>query len=132
MDILFLPIANYPQFILNQYQEVGQKRAHTATPKYFFLNLCNMNVFNGFPNKPLFLRVCSISLLKTLSEKEKLLVTSNFSFSHSVFYPFVELSPLFHEVYKCRLQSLSNWKSLNFVVWERIKVNVTLKSNRLQ
>ena len=41
-----------------------------------------------FPNKPWFLRVCSISLLNTMWEKEKLLVTSNFSFSHSVFYPF--------------------------------------------
>ena len=39
-----------------------------------------------FPNKPWFLRVCSTSLLKTLWEKEKLLVMSNFSFSHSVFY----------------------------------------------
>ena len=28
-------------------------------------------------------------------EKEKLLVTSNFSFSHSVFYPFGELSIIF-------------------------------------
>ena len=27
----FYPIANYPQFILNQYQEVGQNPAHTAT-----------------------------------------------------------------------------------------------------
>ena len=44
--------------------------------------------FNPFPNKPWFLRVCSISLLKILWEKEKLLVTSNFSFSHSVFYLF--------------------------------------------
>ena len=35
-------------------------------------------------------RVCSISLLKTLWEKEKLLVTSNFSFSHGVFYLFGE------------------------------------------
>ena len=26
---MFLPIANYPQFILNQYQEVDQKLAHT-------------------------------------------------------------------------------------------------------
>ena len=43
---------------------------------------------NPFPNKPWFLRVCSTSLLKTLWEKEKLLITSNFSFSHSVFYPF--------------------------------------------
>ena len=45
-------------------------------------------IFNPFPNKPWFLRVCSTSLLKTLWEKEKLLVTSNFSFSHIVFYPF--------------------------------------------
>ena len=27
-----LPIVNNPEFILNQYQEVGQKPAHTATP----------------------------------------------------------------------------------------------------
>ena len=43
---------------------------------------------NPFPNKPWFLHVCSTSLLKTLWEKEKFLVTSNFSFSNSVFYPF--------------------------------------------
>ena len=41
------------------------------------------------------LRVCSTSLFKTLWEKKKLLVTSNFSFSHSVFYPFVELFAIF-------------------------------------
>ena len=29
----FLPIKNYPQFILNHYQEVGQTQAHTTTPK---------------------------------------------------------------------------------------------------
>ena len=40
---------------------------------------------NPFPNKPWFLRVCSTSLLKTQWEKEKLLATSNFSFSRSVF-----------------------------------------------
>ena len=54
-----------------------------------------INWFNPFPNKPWFLRVCSTSLLKTLWEKEKLLVTSNFSFSHSVFYKFVEHSAIF-------------------------------------
>ena len=41
-----------------------------------------------------FLRICRISLLKTPWEKEKLLVTSNFSFSHSVFQPFGELSTI--------------------------------------
>ena len=51
-------------------------------------------VLNPFPNKPWLLRVCSTSLLKTLWEKEKLLVTSNFSFSHSFFYSFENfLSP---------------------------------------
>ena len=50
---------------------------------------------NHFPNKPWFLRFCSTSLLKTLREKEKLLVTSNFSFSHSVFYPFGINSAIF-------------------------------------
>ena len=36
--------------------------------------------------------VCSTSLLKTLREKEKLLIMSNFSFSQSIFHPFGELS----------------------------------------
>ena len=52
-------------------------------------------MINPFPNKPWFLRVCCRSLLKTLGEKEKLLVTSNFSFSHSVFYLLEELSAIF-------------------------------------
>ena len=50
---------------------------------------------NSFQNKPWFLHVHSSSLLKTLWKKEKLLVTTNFSFSHSVFYPFGELSAIF-------------------------------------
>ena len=52
-------------------------------------------LFNPFPNKPWFLRICSTCLLKTLREKEKLLVTSNFSFSLSVFYPSGEISACF-------------------------------------
>ena len=56
--------------------------------------LMHMHV-NLFPNKPLFLRVYCASPLKTLWEKEKLLVTSNFSFSHSVFYTIGELSAIF-------------------------------------
>ena len=51
--------------------------------------------FNPFPNKPGFLGVCITGLLKTLWEKEKLLVTSNFSFSHSVFNAFGEPMAVF-------------------------------------
>ena len=50
---------------------------------------------NPFPDKPWFLHVYSKSHLKTWLEKEKLLVTSNFSFSQSVFNPFGELSAIF-------------------------------------
>ena len=60
---------------------------------------------NPFPNKPWFLRVCSKGPLKTLWEQEKLLVTSNFSFSHSVFYPFGKLSAIFikFQIVVCKL-----------------------------
>ena len=47
----------------------------------FYIVMLKENI-NPFPNKPWFLRVCSTTPLKTLW------VTSNFSFSHSVFYPF--------------------------------------------
>ena len=60
---------------------------------------------NPFSNKPRFLHVCSTSLLKTLWEKEKLLVMRYFSFSHSVFYPFEDLSAVFFkfEIVICKL-----------------------------
>ena len=63
------------------------------------------SVIQVLTNKPWFLRVCSISLLKTLWEKEKLLVTSNFSFSLSVFYSLGELSAVFtkYEIVVCKV-----------------------------
>ena len=62
------------------------------------------------------LRVCSTSLLKTLWEKEKLLVTRNFSFSHSVFYPFGELSAVFikFEIVVCKLFLFERVSTLSF------------------
>ena len=53
--------------------------------------------FNPFPKKPWFLRVSRTSLWKTEWEKEKLLIMSNFSFSHSVLYLFWEHSAIFIE-----------------------------------
>ena len=73
--------------------------------------------FNPFPHNDTFWRPWEKSLLKTLWEKEKLLVMSNFSFSHSVFYPFGWLSVIFVKIWNCRLQTLSVWTGLKFVVW---------------
>ena len=83
----------------------------------FFLFLTS-KLHYPFPNKAWFLRVCSTSLLKTLWEKEKLPVTSNFSFSHSVFYLFGELSAIFKklEIVVCKLFQFGK-----LAVWERVK-----------
>ena len=64
-----------------------------------------MYFFNPFPHNDTFWRPWESSLLKTLWEKEKLLVTSNFSFTHSVFYPLKELSAIFikFKIVICRL-----------------------------
>ena len=43
---------------------------------------------------------------------------SNFSLSHSVFFPILENS---HRMSNCRLQTLSVSKDLKFVIWERVK-----------
>ena len=51
---------------------------------------------------------------------------SNFSFSHSVFYPSAELFCYLRQLSDCHLQSLSVWKILRFVIWER--VNEAIKS----
>ena len=47
------------------------------------------------PSKPMFSHVCSMSLLKTLLEKEKLLNLSNFCFAHGVFHPLGKHSTIF-------------------------------------
>ena len=69
------------------------------------LRAVNALSFNPFPNKPWFLLVCSTRLLKTMWEKEKLLITSNLSFFHSVFYPFGVVSTIFikFETVVCKL-----------------------------
>ena len=105
-------------------------------------NLFSQTSSNPFPNKTWFLRVCSINLLKTLWKKEKLLVKSNFSFSHSVLYPFKELSAIFTKlkIVVCKLfqfggvQNLSYWKgfrdllteSANYVTYDRLSINTGL------
>ena len=58
---------------------------------------------NPFLNKPSFLRVCSTSLLKTLWELDKLLVTSNF-------YPFPRV---FSTLLENFLPYLSNLKLMS-------------------
>ena len=82
--------------------------------------------FKPFPNKPWFLRVCSTSLLKTLWEKEKLLITSDFSFFPSVFYPFGDFSAVFTklEILVCKLFQFGRVQNVSVVYicgfWDKL------------
>ena len=108
-------IARYEQFLL--IPQYFQKACFPEVSKCVIV----WKWVNPFPKKPWFLHVCSTSLLKTLWEKEKLLISSNFSFSHSVFYPFGELSAIF---IKCRIvvcKLFQFGKSLKFVACMRVK-----------
>ena len=84
-------------------------------------NIClfgkgSIKCINPFPNRPWFLRVCSTSLLKTLWEKEKLLIMSNFSFSNCVFYPFGQLFTIFikFRIVVCKLFQFGRVYNLSF------------------
>ena len=64
---------------------------------YKFVNFTSILLFNPFPNKPLFLHVCSTSLENTV-EKWEFARYEQFLVFHTVFYPFGELSSIFIEL----------------------------------
>ena len=68
--------------------------------------------FNPFPHNPDLLGPSKRNLLKTLWEKEKMLVTSIFSFSHNAFYPSQNRIFVFKSHLSSRLQMLSIWTGL--------------------
>ena len=81
----------------------------SSNAKSFFFPPFPLNLF---PNWPLFLHVCGTSLLKTLWEKEKLLVMSDCFFSRSISCSFRELSTFFlKKIWNCHLQFRSVRKS---------------------
>ena len=77
---------------------------------------------NPFPNKPWFLRVCSTSVLKTLREKKKFARFEQFLLFPQYFPPVWRFFCHFHQIWNCRLQTLSVLKSLKLVIWERVKL----------
>ena len=91
---------NITQMLISVFSRVENVvgRGENAGNQLLFSHNVSVKLINSFQNKPMFLRVCSIIFLETLWEKEKLLVTSNFSFSHSVSYPLGKLSAIFVKV----------------------------------
>ena len=102
----------------NEKRQSAAVFCHAVFSNFFFPwdSLTRVNPLSPPPKKNWFLRVWWTRLLKTLWEKEKLLVTSNFSFSHSVFYPFGELSAIFikFEIVVCKLFQFGRVSNLLF------------------
>ena len=79
---------------------------------------------NIFKKAHVLMCLYSASLLKTLWKKEKLLVTSNFSFSHSVFSPFCKFLCHFHQICKFfqfgRVYNLLFGNGILEIIWKRV------------
>ena len=79
---------------LNTIQAINPWKTNPINNQWFNPSL-NDKIITLSKTSPGFYVSAGPSLLKTSWEKEKLLTTSNFSFSHSIFYPFEELSAIF-------------------------------------
>ena len=102
-------------FQFNPYQHLNLSLQLKNQPKMRQKHVKNNRV-NPFPNKPLFLCVCSTNLLKTLKKGK---IAFNKQFFHfplfstllENFLPFSSNSKLF---------LLFHFESLKFVIWERV------------
>ena len=82
---------------------------------------CSGNVLTLYHTIPTFNDPDKRSLLKTLWEKEKMLVTSIFSFSHNDFYPSKKECLFLKYIYFVVCKCVEFLTVLKLVVWYRVK-----------
>ena len=85
----------------------------SSTPSSGLDTRREVDIIIPLPHNAAFWRTKDIQLWKTLWEKEKFFVTSNFSFSHTVFYPIWHIFQCTHTL-KCHLQFVTIWTSPTF------------------
>ena len=84
-------------------------------------NYFSERYFNPFPNKPWFLRVCSTSLLKTKWGKGEITYHEQFLLFPLCSLPIWRDFYYFHQITIDVCKTLSDWTSLKFIIWERVK-----------
>ena len=108
-------------------EDVDYKHRSTTVFQNFSTHTTEMKCMemkdSPFRNRPWFLCVCSTSLLKTLWEKDILLVTSNFSFFPQCYLSILRAFCLFHQIWNCHLQTFSVLNSLKFVIGKGLKMS---------
>ena len=89
-------------------------------------------VVNPFPNKPWILRVCSTCPLKNTGGNWEIACNEQFLLFPQCFLRYCRTFCHFHQNWNCRVQTLLVWRSLKFVVWERVNEPCSIKSEHLQ
>ena len=89
-------VCNLTKIIFLNHLFHGEAENFLNYPRIYWQN-SPIAPFNPFPHNDTFWRPWGKKAFWKHWEKEKLLVTSNFPFSHSVFYQFRELSPIYIE-----------------------------------
>ena len=130
--IFIQQIKYYPKHSISNCKNIMRKGANAGDQNFLLFPKCFSKIFSSATSmfseelplshtSPGFY-VSAVNLLKTLGEKEKLLVVSNISFSHSVFHLFGELSAIFIKYIIVVCKSLSVLKSLKFDAWEKVTI----------
>ena len=99
------------------------------TNKTFFPHVqcnstCTMHFhsyFNPFPNKPWFFTCLRYKSFENTVGKGEIARNEQFLLFPQCFLPIWRAFCHFYQTGNCRLQTLSVWKSLKIVAWERVK-----------
>ena len=106
-------------------EDVDYKHRSTTVFQNFSTHTTEMKCmemkYSPFRNRPWFLCVCSTSLLKTLWEKDILLVTSNFSFFPTVLSIHFKSFLPFSSNLKLSSADFFSFEQSKICHWERIK-----------
>ena len=88
--------------------------------KSYSVEFEKIRCINLFPNKHLFLHICSTKSFENTVGKEEIARNEQFLLFPQCFLPCWRTFCHFHQIRNCHLQTLSVWKSLKFVVLERV------------
>ena len=103
--------------IIRNIQEMCSQTNLNLDTIYLPANFYYIHGLNSFPHNADFEDLWKRNHLKTVWEKEKMLVTSIFSFSQNVFYPFKLKFQFLSHIYCVICNCFQFGQDLNFFIW---------------
>ena len=119
LNALLRPLA----LSLIHYFETVPHLSHFAFFQNVFLKAFSLLCFL-FPKQALVITCLQYKSFENTAGKGKIARNEQFFLFPQCFLPIWKTFFYFHQIRNCRLQTLSFWKSLKFVVWERVKMSI--------